>query len=145
MAVYAQVSDVEDRLGDTVPDEGIGQVETLLDDAEAILTATVGGLADRILAGRTTAENIARVAANMVVRVLRNPNGLRQEQYPEYSFVRDTQISSGGLVLTREDRRLLGIRAGAVTVPVADTALPHVLRRPWDVWPELTNRSTPDV
>lgn len=137
MAAYATVADVENRLGETIPNEELGQVVTLLGDAEAVLTAMVGDLAMRITNGKTSAANIATVAANMVVRVLHNPQGLRQETYPEYALVRDTRISAGGMFLTREDRRLMGIRAGAMSVPVSDAALPHLIRRPDYYWPAV--------
>jgi hypothetical protein len=129
VATFVQVKDIEDRVGPIAP-EDLPNVLARMDEAEANLRAAFGDLAVRILAGKTTAENVAIVAANMVCRVLNNPHGLRQETYPEYSYVRDTQLSAGGMILTRADRRMLGARAGATTVPIQDDALPYVAEKP---------------
>jgi hypothetical protein len=129
VATYVQVKDIEDRVGAIDPDD-LANVLARMDEAEANIRSAFGDLAVRITAGKTTAENIAIVAANMVCRVLDNPHGLREETHPEYSYVRATQLSAGGMVLTKADRRLLGARVGATTVPIRDDALPYVAERP---------------
>lgn len=43
-----------------------------------------------------------------VLRVLRNPEGLRQQQIDDYSYTRDTALSSGELYLSDDELALLG-------------------------------------
>lgn len=130
MSTYATVSDLEDRLGTTFSDDDLPKVQAFLDDAEAILDQPEGALAARITLGRTTAHLVKVVVCNMVARLLRNPDGLRGETYPEYAYVVDPAASSSWLTLTRDDRKLLGIRGRMRSVPMNDDALEHPLGYP---------------
>lgn len=151
--MYATLADVEVYFG-PVPEHDVGKVESLLEQAEALVDQSVPNLTDRIAAGRTSATLVTQVIAEMVTAVLRNPDGVRQRSETVGPFSR--QMSFGGtqtagvvdpdmgvLSLSRRQRRLLGDRRGAVTVPAADPALAHPLRCPDDeryrsdgyVWP----------
>jgi len=65
-----------------------------------------------IAAGRLDPEVAALTVANMVLRVLRNPNGLRSETTGPFSRTYDTTAAAGLLVVTDYD-------LAAVTTPVA--------------------------
>lgn len=131
MAMYVSVSDLEDRLGVTFDDDDLVKIVSLIDDAEAVLDLAAGSLAARIEHGRTSAHLVKIVVCNMVSRLLRNPDGLRGETYPEYAYVVDPAASSSWLTITRDDKKLLGIRRGAVSVPMGDDALRRPLRFPY--------------
>lgn len=161
----ATVDDVETRWGQALTDDQIGQVATLLEDAEAEIRQRID-LDGALTAGRTTETLVKRVEAEMVIGVLRNPNGYIQTTEsltngPFSSTRSGTLISSssgqaataGLLTLSRRQLHLLGAPRGARSVPVGDDALRHPLRRRyrhgWDlcgdddepygyVWPAVT-------
>lgn len=56
-----------------------------------------------ITAGRLDPEVAALTVANMVLRVLRNPNGLRAETTGPFSRTYDVQVAAGLLVVTDYD------------------------------------------
>lgn len=136
MARYMSVGDLEDRLGARFDDDDLPKVIAFLDDAEAIVDFPLGVLDARVGNGSTSADRIRVALFNMVKRLLINPTGLRGETYPEYAYTVDPAASSSWLTLTRDDRKLLGVRRGAVTVAMNDTALSRPLRSPCpDDWP----------
>jgi hypothetical protein len=95
----ASVHDVESRWR-TLSMSEVALASTLIEDASALLRAKVPGLDDAIAAGDVSAELVrARVVA-MVVRVLRNPDGIRQRTVGDVSV---TQDGDGMLTLTDGD------------------------------------------
>ncbi|MGK5677516.1 hypothetical protein [Actinoplanes sp. URMC 104] len=59
---------------------------------------------DTLLAsGRLDADVVALAAANMVLRVLRNPNGLKAETTGPFSKTYDVSAAAGQLVVTADD------------------------------------------
>jgi hypothetical protein len=102
----AAVGDVVDQFG-TMTSAQEGLTAHLVRAASALLRARAAqaGLnmdAD-ILAGRLDAEVAALTVANMVLRVLRNPNGLRAESTGPFSRTYDTTAAAGLLVVTDYD------------------------------------------
>lgn len=151
--VYAVVADVEVYNG-PVADPDVPKVEALIAQAEAQIGQRIPDLTDRIAAGRTSVALVQQVVAEMVMGVLRNPAGVRQQTETVGPFSRSMTLGSsqtagvvdadlGVLTLTRRQRRLLGDRTGGVTVPHADPALSRPLIDPTDeryrsggfVWP----------
>ncbi|GGM75540.1 hypothetical protein GCM10012275_52790 [Longimycelium tulufanense] len=132
MAVYATVDDVRKRYEGTITADQEAFVDQKLDDAEEHIASHIGDIGARIAAGRTTATRVAIVLSNMVARVLRNTSGARSQTVGPYSHTLDQAVSAGKLFLTREDRKLLGLRRGATTLTLNDDALEHPLKRsPW--------------
>lgn len=130
MSTYATVQDVKDRYEGVIPDSSDPAVQTKLDDAEEFLAARAGDIAARITAGKTTARRVKMVLCNMILRVLRNPTGTRQENAGPFGRSFDQAVASGKLFLTRDDRMLLGLVGGATTVQVGDDALDLPTRYP---------------
>jgi hypothetical protein len=89
-----------------------------------------------VAAGRISAEVAALTVANMVLRVLRNPNGLRAETTGPFSRTFDTTAAAGLLVVTDYD-----LAAVTPVVEVADgigalgigtiRVVPGMLPDPW--------------
>lgn len=129
MPIYAQADDVADRWGQAIPQDRVAWVEQQIDDAEEHIADRVGPIADRIAAGRTTAARVEIVVCDMVLRVLKNPSGWRQQSVGPFNHTTDREVSSGRLMLTRNDKRLLGIRVGATSVPMVDETLADIGRR----------------
>lgn len=132
MGVYATLSDIQQRW--PVPPEQAGLVEGLIDEAEHRLARAAGDLAARITAGKCTADDVRYAARDMVVRVLRNPTGLRSQTVGPFSQTFDSGMASARMQVTKEERVLLGLPAGrAGSVPLADPALKVLFRSP-DGW-----------
>lgn len=131
MATYATVDDVVAEYDGTIADDQIEYVERKLTSAELVVRSVAGSIESRVGSGQTTFEAVRLVLCNMVIRVLRNPEGVRTQTVGPFSVSVDPGSSSAQLVVTKEDRQLLGLRARARgTVTLDDPALRHVLRRP---------------
>lgn len=132
MSVYATVVDLKEEYEGDIPAALEPKLQRKLDNAEEILASYVrgGDIAAHIAAGKTTSARVRIVLCNMVLRVLRNPTGARTQTAGPFSMTLDQAVSSGKLFLTRDDRRLLGLRRGPTSVEMVDDALPFILRRP---------------
>jgi len=112
---WATVQDIRDRWLDGELPYTDEQVLTLVEDAEDIIAAEFPTLEQKVARGEVTQGRVVRVVARMIVRVLKNPDGVRQRQETRGSFT--GSITYGGdnpgeLYLADEDRRDLGGRAG---------------------------------
>ena len=72
---------------------------------------------DRTIETRLTAETLAEadvidVVTAMALRVLGNPQGKRQEAIDDYSWTRDSTVSSGLLYVTPEELASLAVAGG---------------------------------
>jgi hypothetical protein len=79
----------------------------LIDDAWEEIRGRVPALDARFDAGLVTNGQVLKVIAGMVMRVLRNPEAIRQWSVDDASFTRDTALSSGLLYVTADDIALL--------------------------------------
>lgn len=79
----------------------------LLDDAAAILLSKIPSIPERVEAGTLDRVLVERVQAAMVIRVLSNPDGKRQETIDDYSWTRDNAVSTGLLYLAEDELALL--------------------------------------
>ena len=112
MANPVTVADLEARWRPLTPVEA-SVAASLLSDAWAIMLARVPGLEAR-LSSTLSGDLVVAVESAMVLRVLRNPDGKRQETIDDYSWTRDNAVSAGLLYLSDEELSLLG-PAGAVS------------------------------
>lgn len=136
MATYATVNDIQDRWEQPIPTEAYARVDVLISRAERTLRATVGDQAQRIVDQVTTVEDVRDVVCEMVLRVLRNPSGNRSQTTGPWSYTVDPSVSSARLFVSQSDRRQLGLRSAAVSVPVNDPALAALFLNPHhDEWP----------
>lgn len=101
--------------------------QTFLDDAWAILKRRVAGIETLIATDTALAAEVVRILATAVLRVMKNPDGKRQESIDDYSWTRDESVSSGLLYFT--DDELDGLLPGSGVVgraymidPLADYA-----------------------
>jgi hypothetical protein len=142
VATYATVDDVVAEYDGTITDDQIEYIERKLTSAELVVKAVAGDIGARIGSGATSFEAVKLVLCNMVIRLLRNPEGVRTQTVGPFSVSLDQSSSSAQLVITREDRQLLGLKARSRgTVTLDDPALQHVLVRPalprrdrWGSW-----------
>lgn len=106
---YGSVSDVEARWRSLTAEEAV-RADELLAEASRTIDAECYGVADRIAAGTLSADLAGDVAVNMVIRRMKNPDGLRSEQVDDYRYVRDDVVASGEMYLTDQERRKLSPR-----------------------------------
>jgi hypothetical protein len=107
----AVTADLESRWR-TLSDQEIVNGETFLDDAWRILRRRISTLEADIAADTTgdlRAEAI-RVMATAVLRVMKNPDGKRQESIDDYAWTRDQAVSAGLLYFS--DDELNGLIVG---------------------------------
>ena len=83
--------------GLTVPSSAVAGIVKLIEKAEGILLDEIPSLHQRSTSGRTKPESVKSVIEDMVVRVLRNPNSLRQITVDDGTATIDHAISSGQL------------------------------------------------
>lgn len=140
----AAVGDVADQYGTlTAAEEGLTAHLVRAGSALLRLRARQAGLdvdAD-LAAGKLDHETVALTVANMVLRVLRNPNGLRSETTGPFSRTFDTTAAAGLLVVTdydlsavtpAEETTVDGLAAlGIGTIRVTPGLAPPVRGHPW--------------
>ena len=104
----ATVQEVENRWRPLTPDERM-VAETLLDDAWALLKHHVPTLEARLDAdpAELDAALVRPVLVAAVQRVLRNPDGVRQQSAQDYSVTHDNVTASGVLVFSDDEIDLL--------------------------------------
>lgn len=113
---------------------------TLLDDAWALLKHRVAQLESRLDAVPATLDAglVRMVEVAMVLRVLRNPDGVRQEAIQDYSYSRDPVTASGALAVTVEELDLLaaaGADSAAFTIRPAyqvPAGSPELVAADWE-------------
>ncbi|MFD5599182.1 Gp19/Gp15/Gp42 family protein [Leucobacter sp. NPDC058333] len=84
----------------------------LLERAEQMLIGYVPDLLTRAAEGTWLRGVVIRIEADMVARVLRNPEGMRQESDGVYSYSVDWAVASGRLKPLDDELLMLGVRVG---------------------------------
>lgn len=102
MADFATVDDVNGRLiGRDLTDAERTKVPTLLADASAIMRQAVPSL------DPAPPDTAVGVCCAMVLRMVQNPEGKRQESIDDYSYTIDSARSAGKLYLADDELDLL--------------------------------------
>lgn len=94
--------------------------QTHIDDAWLELQHYVPTMVTRLEAdpAELDVNVVKRVLAQMVKRVLKNPDGYQSEQIDDYKFVRAKEDASGELYITEKELALLapGVSTGAFSI-----------------------------
>lgn len=120
---YAVVKDVQDRANWPLTDAEKTLAGVLLDDAEGKIRTRVPDLNARVAASEDYKKLVIRIEADAVLRVLRNPDGYREESDGDYSYGRIAAVAAGYLLILDDEWRDLGVGSGAFTIA-------PVVRRP---------------
>lgn len=117
MANPAAVVDLEARWRPLTGQERTN-AQTFLVDAWAYLTAELPTLDQRLTDGEVSDELVTAAVCAMVLRVLRNPDGKRQESIDDYAWTRDQAVSAGLLYATSDELARLsgGTTAAAFSI-----------------------------
>lgn len=113
-APLAAIGDVSAQYGSMTPAEE-SLAGWLLRAASNLVRARRPNIDQQIAAGTVSGEMAALAVTNMVLRVLRNPAGLRSETVGPFSRSYDTSVAAGLLVLAPDDEALLNPAATAST------------------------------
>jgi len=100
-------SDLADRLGRDLTTTETTTATALLVDAWAVLIARDPSIDARLTDSSLSADLVRVVVSAMVLRVLRNPDGKRQEAIDDYSWTRDTSLAGGSLYVSDDELALL--------------------------------------
>jgi hypothetical protein len=82
-------------------------LEGLALDAVAKVLDTVPSVKTRLSAGRLSVRSFTRIVCDMVLRVVRNPEGLRSESDGTYQYTSAATVASGDLWIPEKDLVLL--------------------------------------
>lgn len=102
----ATTQDVEQRWRPLSPAEAL-VADALLADAWADVTTQVPSVPDRVEANPNFRRVVVSILVAMVLRVLKNPDGIRQMSIDDYQVTIDSTRSSGSLYLADDERRRL--------------------------------------
>lgn len=120
----AAIGDVSVQFGD-LSDGEEDLTAYLLKAASGLVRQNFPLVDQQVVAGRLDADVVALTVAGMVLRVLRNPEGLKAETTGPFSRTYDTTYAAGLLVITPNDAGQLvppdSSAAGAPKFPVAGT------------------------
>lgn len=123
MANPATTADIESRWRPLSSQEEVN-ASTFLDDAWEILQMRVAGLDALITAGTVTAAAAKAVLCAMVLRVLKNPDGKRQEAIDDYSWTRDQAVADGSMYVSAEELDLLTPASSSTAFTVRPYGVP---------------------
>lgn len=107
----AAVGDVTAQYGELDPDQE-SLTRYLLKAASGLIRGRFPLVDEQIVSGKLDADVVALQAANMVLRVLRNPEGLRSKTEGPFTVGYDTSVAAGLLVIGDDED-------DALTPPVA--------------------------
>jgi hypothetical protein len=119
----ATTDDLESRWRPLSTAEGT-VAATLLDDAWLMLRRRFTSLADGVATDDDLSADAVRVMCAAVLRVMKNPDGLRQEAIDDYSWTRDNALSAGLLYFTDEELAALSDESNARRPAFSFTLLP---------------------
>lgn len=88
-------------------DTEVVNAQTFLDDAWRMLKRGRDDLAPRMADDEELTAEVVRILSQAVVRVLKNPDGKRQEAIDDYSWTRDQAVSAGLLYFTDDELRAI--------------------------------------
>lgn len=121
MADFADATDIQELYGDIDADD-LPKVAALARRASAIIRAQVYEVDMRIEQAQLDAQTVTDVCVDMVIRVLRNPEGVKQETIGPIATTYDPTVAAGRLYLTPDELFLLQpAKAARATVGTINT------------------------
>ncbi len=114
MATFGLPADVETSLLRDLTEREAQYVQAWLDRAERLILARIPDLAVRVQSNAAYGSIVSGVEGEMVARVFRNPEGVRQEDEGNYSIRLDAAVASGILMVSPTEWESLG----AASLPI---------------------------
>lgn len=113
---YATPEDVEVRFMRPLDEDEKRVVAARLEDAELLLRSRIPDLDEKVTTGVLDQALVVMVEAEMVLRLIRNPDGLVQETDGSYSYSTSQKVASGLLEVLPREWVLLGVRSGVYII-----------------------------
>lgn len=117
----AVLADVAEQYGSlTAAQQSL--TNALLRAASKLVRSRFPNIDQNIIDGKLDADVVALAVTNMVLRVLRNPGGLRSETVGPFSRTYDTTVAAGLLVITAQEEAMFspsGIAGGNTAIGTA--------------------------
>lgn len=133
----AVVGDVTNQFGTLTPAQE-GLTNALLRAASKLVRSRFTQIDANLAAGLLDPDVVALAVTNMVLRVLRNPGGLRSETIGPFSRSYDTGDAAGLLAITDQERSMLtpvrpgaAVAVGSIMMRPGLAPPPIGLRRGW--------------
>jgi hypothetical protein len=108
---YATSEDVQNRYHEELDETLTLIVNTRLADAELLLKSRIPDLDDKVEEGTILEAIVVMIESEMVLRLIRNPDGYSQESDGNYSYAIYQQVASGRLEVLSDEWKLLGVKA----------------------------------
>lgn len=139
----ATSTDVANRSLRPLTSDEVAWVATALEDAFGQIVQQVPGIDERLDAtpsDEALRKLVIQVQSAMVLRVLRNPDGVLEQTIDDYRRRLDAAVSTGALYLSDAERRLLAAPSTSVAFSGAFTINPFagLTVTPPDTWERLT-------
>jgi hypothetical protein len=125
-APLAAIGDVAGQYGTLTPAQE-SLTGWLLRAASQMVRARFPNIDAQLAAGTLDRDVVALAVTNMVLRVLRNPGGLRSETVGPFSRSWDTRVAAGLLVITDDEAAMF---TPVITLPATVNPVGTVLLRP---------------
>ena len=136
---HATVDDVELRWGRTPSDEETTLIETRLDDVERMIYRRLPDLDQWISDGDVALADVIQVESEVVLRLVRNPEGYVSESDGNYSYQMQRELASGRLTILPEEWEMLGYRRNRMSILIANPVVPKLNNEErWpvgNIWP----------
>lgn len=123
---YAEATDIADRLGRDLDPSETRIVASRLEDVETLILTRISDLDERVASGKLNQRLIVMVESEVILRLIKNPDGYTQETDGNYSYSIDSRVASGRLSLLAEEWGMLGLRTSVgVLAPVIRIPTPR--------------------
>lgn len=116
---YATVEDVQLRYEEEIDESLEVVVGTRLEDAELHIRNRIPDLDDRVAASENYEKIVIMVEAEMVLRLIRNPDGYSQESDGNYSYAIYQKVASGALEVLDKEWDLLDPTLGGKSFTIS--------------------------
>lgn len=136
MATIGQPADIETSLLRDLTEREAQYAQAWLDRAQRLILARIPDLTVRAQSNAEYASVVAGVEGEMVARVFRNPEGVRQEDEGNYSIRLDAAVASGILIVSPTEWEALGA-ANAPIKSVSGAMDEYAATRYGDARPDL--------
>lgn len=118
---YATHEDVQSRYEQDLDERLQGIVDVRLGDAERLIRLRIRNLDERLALDPTDPnyldlDSLKQVESDMVLRLIRNPDGYSQESDGNYSYAIYQRVASGVLEVQSSEWALLGLSTGLWTL-----------------------------
>ncbi|MDV6310276.1 Gp19/Gp15/Gp42 family protein [Gordonia amicalis] len=125
MTTYASATDVRTLLARELTTEETALVERRLEQVERMILRKIPDLSIQIDNELLDADDVVDIEAEAVCRVLRNPEGLLQEQDGSYGYRLNPDAADNSLRILPEEWLVLGIRPSKAFALVPNITKPY--------------------